>query len=60
MWNLLDWPGAVFPTGLVVNPAVDVIDSNFTALGPEDAYNHNLCAFLATFVLPDASGLTER
>ncbi|KAG8221274.1 amidase signature domain-containing protein [Butyriboletus roseoflavus] len=42
MWNLLDWPGAVFPTGLVVDPATDLIDSNFSSLGPEDSYNRQL------------------
>lgn len=45
IWNLLDWPGAVFPTGLVVDPTVDVVNASFSAFGPEDAYNHNLCTF---------------
>ena len=45
IWNLLDWPGAVFPTGLIVDPAVDVVDPKFSPLGPEDTYYHHLCAF---------------
>ncbi|KAF8548986.1 amidase [Imleria badia] len=39
MWNLLDYPAAVFPTGLAVDPKVDVIDPTFSSMGPEDSYN---------------------
>ncbi|KAF8548984.1 amidase [Imleria badia] len=39
IWNLLDYPAAVFPTGLVVDPAHDVVDSKFSSRGPEDSYN---------------------
>ncbi|KAF8435033.1 amidase signature domain-containing protein [Boletus edulis BED1] len=39
IWNLLDYPGAVFPTGLVVDPALDPADSLASSLGPEDSYN---------------------
>lgn len=44
IWNILDWPGAVFPTGLVVDPALDAIDPNFSSMGPEDSYNFVQCA----------------
>lgn len=46
MWNLLDYPGAVFPTGLAADPHVDVIDPNFASMGPEDSYNFAQCTFL--------------
>ncbi|KAG9312106.1 amidase signature domain-containing protein [Chiua virens] len=42
MWNLLDYPGAVFPTGLIVDPAQDLVPQSFGALSPDDAYNHSL------------------
>ncbi|KAF9228440.1 amidase [Gyrodon lividus] len=44
IWNLLDYPGAVFPTGLVADPALDVTDASFISMGPDDEYNHSLFA----------------
>ncbi|KIJ66047.1 hypothetical protein HYDPIDRAFT_130197 [Hydnomerulius pinastri MD-312] len=42
IWNLLDYPGAVFPTGLVADPALDAVDANFTPMGPDDEFNHSI------------------
>ncbi|KIJ65933.1 hypothetical protein HYDPIDRAFT_87857 [Hydnomerulius pinastri MD-312] len=40
IWNLLDYPGAVFPSGLYVDPAIDVIPQGFSPLSDEDSTNH--------------------
>ena len=44
LWNLVDYPGAVFPTGLVVDTALDPTEAGASPLlSPEDAYNRQLC-----------------
>ncbi|KIJ15530.1 hypothetical protein PAXINDRAFT_77283 [Paxillus involutus ATCC 200175] len=50
IWNLLDYPGAVFPTGLIADPALDTVDANFTPMGPDDDYNHSLFAAPEAYV----------
>jgi Asp-tRNA(Asn)/Glu-tRNA(Gln) amidotransferase A subunit family amidase len=43
LWNLVDYPGAVFPTGLVVDTALDPTEAGASPLlSPEDAYNRQL------------------
>ncbi|KAF9235627.1 amidase signature domain-containing protein [Melanogaster broomeanus] len=42
IWNLLDYPGAVFPTGLVADPALDPANPSFTPMSLDDVYNHSL------------------
>jgi len=40
IWNLLDYPGAVFPTGLSVDTTLDAAEAGTAPLlGPDDAYN---------------------
>lgn len=44
-WNLLDYPAAVFPTGLFVEPEVDVKDTGYQPRNEEDEYNYKLCKY---------------
>ncbi|KAG1745116.1 amidase signature domain-containing protein [Suillus paluster] len=39
IWNLLDYPGAVFPTGLVADPAVDMYQEPPIPMSAADEYN---------------------
>jgi hypothetical protein len=41
-WNLLDYPAAVFPTGLKCGPE-DVVDRGYVPRNEQDRYNHELC-----------------
>lgn len=43
-WNLLDYPAAVFPTGLRCGPE-DVVDKEYVPRNEQDKYNHDLCKF---------------
>jgi amidase len=42
IWNLLDYPGAVFPTGLVADPTVDVYQKSPSPMSAADEYNISL------------------
>ncbi|KAG2365968.1 amidase signature domain-containing protein [Suillus spraguei] len=42
IWNLLDYPGAVFPTGLVADPAIDIYQESPTPMSAVDEYNISL------------------
>ncbi|KAH7928818.1 amidase [Leucogyrophana mollusca] len=44
IWNLLDYPGAVFPSGLAADPSIDVLPSSFTPMSEKDAESHQLYA----------------
>ncbi|KAJ7279347.1 amidase signature domain-containing protein [Mycena rebaudengoi] len=48
VWNMVDYPGAVFPTGLYSNATVDVKDTKKTLMSESDAYNSE-CYDPATF-----------
>ncbi|RHZ52863.1 hypothetical protein CDV55_104739, partial [Aspergillus turcosus] len=37
IWNILDYPGVVFPSGLVVDPALDPVDSTYRPRSEVDA-----------------------
>jgi amidase len=41
-WNLLDYPAAVFPTGLKCGTG-DVVDRDYVPRNEHDRYNHELC-----------------
>lgn len=41
-WNLLDYPAAVFPSGVFVDPLKDPKDTSYQPMNEQDAYNHNL------------------
>jgi amidase len=43
-WNLLDYPAAVFPTGLKCGPE-DLADREYVPRNEQDRYNHELCKF---------------
>ncbi|KAH7928658.1 amidase [Leucogyrophana mollusca] len=42
IWNLVDYPGVVFPTGLKADPAVDVARDLGSPMSPADEYNRSL------------------
>jgi len=42
IWNILDYPGIVFPSGLHADPALDPVESRYNPMSPSDAYNHAL------------------
>lgn len=41
-WNLLDYPAAVFPSGIFVDPLIDVKDLSYKPMNEQDGYNHDL------------------
>ena len=44
MFNLLDYPGMVFPTGLKADPAIDAA-VKAAPLSPADEYNQSICEY---------------
>ena len=40
-WNLLDYPGLVFPV-TKVDPTIDVVDHDYKPMNEKDEYNHQL------------------
>lgn len=51
VWNFVDYPGAVFPTGLYSDPAIDVEDTaSRTYMSEADAYNASCCRFNSAFL----------
>ncbi|KAG1745109.1 amidase signature domain-containing protein [Suillus paluster] len=42
IWNLLDYPGAVFPTGLIADPGVDMYQEPPIPMSAADEYNISL------------------
>ncbi|KAG2052288.1 amidase [Suillus hirtellus] len=42
IWNLLDYPGAVFPTGLVADPTIDIYQESPRPMSAADEYNISL------------------
>lgn len=42
IWNLLDYPAAIFPSGVVVDVKADPRDDGYVPVNGQDAYNHNL------------------
>ncbi|KAH7906686.1 amidase signature domain-containing protein [Hygrophoropsis aurantiaca] len=44
IWSLLDYPGAVFPTGLKADPAIDEVPPSYAAMGDKDLKNYKLYA----------------
>lgn len=41
-WNLLDYPAAIFPSGIFVDPLKDVKAVSYKPTNDQDAYNHDL------------------
>ncbi|KAH7905825.1 amidase signature domain-containing protein [Hygrophoropsis aurantiaca] len=44
IWNVLDYPGTVFPTGLTADPAIDVVPTSFISMSDADLEHHQLYA----------------
>ncbi|ODV96527.1 hypothetical protein PACTADRAFT_64844 [Pachysolen tannophilus NRRL Y-2460] len=42
LWNILDYPSVIFPTGLKVNPDLDVVDKSYKPRNEYEAYEHFL------------------
>ncbi|KAJ8591601.1 amidase [Rhizopogon salebrosus TDB-379] len=42
IWNLLDYPGTAFPSGLVADPAIDVYQELHSPMSAADEYNLSL------------------
>lgn len=43
IWNLLDHPAVVFPSGLTTDPHVDVIDPSFKPRNPDEEREWKKC-----------------
>lgn len=46
LWNILDQPAAVFPTGLVVDVELDPVDREYTPLNDHDSREFKKCKHL--------------
>lgn len=42
LWNILDFPSIVFPTGLKCDPKLDPPETDFSARNEEEAYERDL------------------
>lgn len=49
-WNILDQPGAVFPTGLKADPKVDAIEADYKPRSPVDEREYKKCESLPSAV----------
>lgn len=45
LWNLLDQPALVFPSGVVVDPALDPVEDEYKPTNPVDQLQYNKCKF---------------
>lgn len=43
IWNILDQPAVIFPTGLKADPAVDVVEADYTPRSEEDKREYEKC-----------------
>ncbi|KZT62249.1 amidase [Calocera cornea HHB12733] len=51
IWNILDYPGIVFPSGLKLEPSLDVMEARSSFFSDADKFNHELCMLL--FPIPE-------
>lgn len=42
LWNILDFPGIVFPTGLSCDPSLDTVDRSYKQRNDVEAYEYSL------------------
>lgn len=42
LWNILDFPNVIFPTGVSVDPTLDLVDSSFEPRNDLEAYEYGL------------------
>lgn len=42
LWNILDFPNVIFPTGVSVDPTLDIIDASFKPRSDLEAYEYGL------------------
>lgn len=61
LWNILDFPNVVFPTGMSVDQELDVVDKSFTPRSDLEAYEYGLYTGPQDFVdAPICLQLTGR
>lgn len=61
LWNLIDMPNLVFPTGLFQDPDIDVVDSSYTPRNDIEKYEYGLYDDPSKFVgAPISLQLTGR
>lgn len=47
IWNILDQPAVVFPTGMTVDKAVDAVEEGYQPLNEQDERECKACEFLS-------------
>lgn len=52
LWNLLDQPALVFPTGVVVDPELDPIDVEYKPTNSIDQLQYDKCKYQFLFIRP--------
>lgn len=52
LWNMLDHPALVFPSGVVVNPELDPVDVEYTPLNEFDQKQYTKCKCNGQIVKP--------
>lgn len=45
IWNILDQPAVIFPTGLKADPALDPVEAAYTPRSPVDEREYKKCEF---------------
>lgn len=50
IWNILDQPSITFPTGLHVDPTVDVVDADYKPRSATDEREYKKCKFTPRLV----------
>lgn len=45
IWNILDQPAAIFPTGLKVDPELDPVEASYTPRSKQDEEEYRMCKF---------------
>lgn len=45
IWNILDQPAVVFPTGMAADKNVDTFDAEYKPMSPEDEQEWKACKF---------------
>jgi amidase len=45
LWNMLDQPALVFPSGLFVDPSLDPVDADYKPMNPMDQQQHDKCKY---------------
>lgn len=51
IWNILDQPAIVFPTGMSVDKEVDTFDSNYKPMNSQDDREWKACEYSTSAIL---------